>query len=452
MLLFVVSCQPVSNDPTKVKTYASLRVGTLYGTQIFINTSQGISGFDYDMAKKFALHINKPLKIKPYKKITDLYDALEKNEIDIIAAGLTETPVRKQKFKLSPPLYLVDQVLIYKSGNRPPKDLAKISGNITVLSDSAFTETLLEFQEKIPHLRWNEVNYYDVEELLEMVDNNSIKYTIVDSTSLQINRRYMPKLRQGQVFKQDQSVVWLLNKNNSDPLMSELLHFWNDIKHTDTLEQLYERYFGHVQRFDYVDTRAFIRAVTSKLPDYQQWFMKYAGELDWRKLAATSYQESHWEPHAKSPTGVRGMMMLTLPTAKQMGVTNRLDPEQSIQGGAKYLTNLLARLPSSIPNSQRIWFALASYNLGMGHVEDARVITQQKGLNPSAWKDVKQILPLLQKKRYYSTTRYGYARGSEAVHYVDSIRRYYDTLVWLDKQYQISVNGPAELSMARNLK
>ena len=127
-------------------------------------------------------------------------------------------------------------------------------------------------------------------------------------------------------------------------------------------------------------------------------------------------------------------MMLTLNTAKDLGVTSRLDPEQSIRGGSEYLSSLLTRIPDRIPSPDRLWFALAAYNIGLGHLEDARVLTERQGGNPDMWVDVKKRLPQLRQKRYYKTTRYGYARGNEAVIYVDNIRRYYDTLVWLNEQ------------------
>jgi len=279
---------------------------------------------------------------------------------------------------------------------------------------------------------------------MAMIANGEISYTIADSTTFEINRRYMPELRAGPTLKKQQPIVWLLPPNNSDQLMSDLLAFWHHEKRVGTLAQLNEKYFAHVKRFDYVDTRAFLRAIDNKLPRYQARFEQYAGELDWRKLAATAYQESHWNPNARSPTGVRGLMMLTLPTAKQMGIVNRLDPEQSIKGGAKYLSGMLKRLPESIPESERMWFALASYNVGYGHVEDARKLAQKMGLNPSAWHDLKLVLPLLQKRKYYKNTRYGYARGYQAVHYVDNIRRYYDTLVWVDNQNQLIAKEKAQ--------
>ena len=195
-----------------------------------------------------------------------------------------------------------------------------------------------------------------------------------------------------------------------------------------------DKHYGHIEEFNYVDTRMFIQAIEQKLPKYQPLFEKYGQEVDWRLLAAISYQESHWEPHARSYTGVRGMMMLTLPTAKQMGIKSRLDAEQSIRGGAKYFKRLIGRMPARIPDPDRLWFALASYNIGLGHLNDARKITQQQGGDPDRWVEVKERLPLLKQKKFYKKTRYGYARGDEPVNYVENIRRYYDTLTWMDNQ------------------
>ncbi|MGS0673933.1 membrane-bound lytic murein transglycosylase MltF [Shewanella sp. 0m-4] len=436
-ITLLAACQKVvveQEKPVFVPEPTELNVGTIYGPQIFFTSGQGDSGYDYEMAERFAKYLNLELKMQPYATISELYAAMRSGEIDIIAAGLGDTPARREQFRVGPPLYRVNQVLVYRQGTPVPKNINHLDGKITVTTDSSFVDTLTELQKSNPDLVWNQEKDKDSEELLMMIAAGDIPYTIADSTSFDINRRFMPELREGLILKRKQPVVWLLPANNSDKLMSELLAFWHKEKRDGTLAHLDEKYFAHVERFDYVDTRAFIRAIDNKLPKYQATFEKHAGDIDWRKLAATAYQESHWNPNARSPTGVRGLMMLTLPTAKQVGIKNRLDPYQSIKGGAKYLTSMLERLPDSIPESQRMWFALASYNIGLGHVEDARKLAQAQGLNPSAWSDVKTILPLLQKRQYYKQTRYGYARGNEAVHYVDSIRRYYDTLVWIDNQ------------------
>lgn len=185
----------------------------------------------------------------------------------------------------------------------------------------------------------------------------------------------------------------------------------------------------HVGSFDYVDTKTFLSAIDSVLPTYQPLFQKYATAFDWRLLAAIAYQESHWNPLATSPTGVRGLMMLTRATADGLGVNDRLDPEESIQGGALYLQRLMAKIPATVPEDERIWFALAAYNIGWGHMLDARKLTKMQSGNPDSWVDVKQRLPMLSQKRYYPQLTYGYARGREAYNYVENIRRYQVSLV-----------------------
>ncbi|ABI70993.1 membrane-bound lytic murein transglycosylase MltF [Shewanella frigidimarina] len=432
------ACQPVDIQDVDIAAPAPkrtvLKVGTLYGPQIYLNSEQGESGFDFEMAQRFADYLAVPLEMIPYTNRKQLFAALKENKIDIIAAGIAKTPNRSQQFKLGPTLYKVNQVLVYKEGTPEPKDISTLSGEITVMANSSSVNTLTKLQKDYPELMWNQVNDKDNEELFALIANGELNYTISDSNSLLINQRFLPELRAGMILEEKVEVVWLLPPNNSDRLMSKLLAFWHKERRAGTLEHLNEKYFGHVKRFDYVDTRAFIRAIDNILPEYRSFFEEYSGELDWRKLAAASYQESHWNPSARSPTGVRGMMMLTQPTAAYVGVDDRLDAEQSIRGGAFYLKDMMERLPDTISEAQRIWFALASYNIGLGHVEDARRLTESMGMDPSAWRDVKKVLPLLQQSKYYKQTRYGYARGSEAVHYVDSIRRYYDTLVWIDNQ------------------
>ena len=201
-----------------------------------------------------------------------------------------------------------------------------------------------------------------------------------------------------------------------------------------TLERLREEHFGHTDGISRISSHTFKRNMRRGLPPYRELIQKVAAEyqLDWHLLAAIAYQESHWNPVAESPTGVRGMMMLTLPTAAEMGVENRLDPAESLRGGARYLKNIKRRLPNDIYDPDRTWLALAAYNIGMGHLEDARVITERRGGDPHLWQDVMESLPLLQKSKYFQNTRYGYARGLEAVTYVQNIRHYYSILQWQD--------------------
>lgn len=217
-----------------------LNVGTVYGSQIYITTGQGEAGFDFEMASRFAEYLNLDLAMKPYSNIKDLYQALDKGEIDLIAAGLTDTATRRENFRLGPPLYRVNQVLVYKQGTHPPKHISQLKESITVITDSSFVETLAQLQHTYTELTWEQEKDKDSEELLAMIARGEIPYTIADSTTFEINRRYMPELRAGLVLKEKQAIVWLLPAKNSDRLMSSLLSFWHDEKRNGSLAQLNE--------------------------------------------------------------------------------------------------------------------------------------------------------------------------------------------------------------------
>jgi membrane-bound lytic murein transglycosylase F len=302
------------------------------------------------------------------------------------------------------------------------------------MAHSSHEENLIQLKNSNQELAWQVSDEFDSEELLLKVLSDEIDYTVIDSNTLAVNRRYYPEISIGFTIKKPQPLAWAVKKNNDQSIYASLVEFFGRVHHDGTLLALDDKYYGHVEEFNYVDTRMFIKAVEGKLPQYQPLFEKYSQELDWRLLAAISYQESHWEPHARSYTGVRGMMMLTLPTAKQMGIKSRLDAEQSIRGGAKYFKQMIDRMPDRVPSPDRLWFALASYNIGLGHLNDARKITEKQGGDPDRWVEVKDRLPLLKQKKYYKPTKYGYARGDEAVNYVENIRRYYDTLTWMDNK------------------
>ncbi|MDX1390925.1 MAG: membrane-bound lytic murein transglycosylase MltF, partial [Rheinheimera sp.] len=342
----------------------------------------------------------------------------------------------KGKYRASPAYRWINEVLVFKQGNTWPRSLQELTDTIVVVKDSSHVETLQQLAEQHSHLSWQQHPTLDADEILQQVVDGQIAYTLTDSNQLALNRRFYPNLSIAFTVRDNMPVSWLLSDSQDDSLYAVMIEFFGAMYQGGELIALEDRYFGHIQQFDYVDTLVFIEAIEKNLPALKNWFVHYAGELDWRLLAALSYQESHWDAKAKSPTGVRGLMMLTLPTAQQMGVTSRLDPQQSIQGGSRYLHRLVSRIPQRIAMPDRLWFALASYNIGWGHVEDARILTQRQGADPDKWLEVKQRLPLLRQKNIYQTTKYGYARGDEAVTYVDNIRRYYDTLLWVDERQQ----------------
>lgn len=441
----LVGCdKPATTQLERIKQKQTLKVGTLAGPANFYQAQQGEQGFEYELTQAFADSLNVKLKIVPFYSLPELFQRLDKGDLDFIAAGLSYHPLRAQQYRFGPSYRDISQKLVYKQGPRRPRSFAEIDAPITVLAGSNHLYSLQEAKQLHPHLEFQVVEDVDEEELLQSIIDEKITYTIADSHSLALFRRYHPEVSIAFSVTQQDSIGWVMRNEPDDSLYALLLPFFDKVNQSGKLAELEEKYFGHVETFNYVNTLAFVEAANSVLPKYQAWFKEYAAQnkLDWRLLAALSYQESMWKPRAKSPTGVRGIMMLTQPTAKQVGVKNRLKPEQNIRGGALYLSKLIKRVPKSVQYPDNIWFAMASYNVGWGHVNDARKITEQQGGDPDRWADVKKRLPLLIKKRYYRNTRYGYARGDVAVQYVDNIRRYYDALVWLDENGALnSENG-----------
>ncbi|MCL4148493.1 UNVERIFIED_CONTAM: hypothetical protein GTU68_027470 [Idotea baltica] len=358
---------------------------------------------------------------------------LETNHADLAAAGLTITPEREKILRFGPVYQEVTQQLIYRRGQRRPKNIPALADHlIEIVADSSHAEQLKQLQVDVPALQWRENQQLDSSQLLELVQLEMIDYTIADSNEVAAQQNFFPELRVAFDLSDPEPLAWALKQSKDNSLYDEVNLFFEALSSSGELDRLIEKYYGHIRRFDYVDTRAIYRKIITQLPTYQPLFEKIADqfEMDWRLLAAIAYQESHWDPAAVSHTGVKGIMMITRATAKQMKIKDREDPKQSIYAGAAYLNSLKKRLPDSIPEPDKTWIALAAYNIGLGHVEDARVITQSNGLNPDLWPDIKQHLPLLSKKKWYEKTRYGYARGNEPVRYIENIRRYYDILLY----------------------
>lgn len=438
MFLVLTACQPAPEQSQLYQIYQrdSIKVGILHGPTSYYVGVDGPVGFELELSQALADKLGVKLELYPSYHLDELLQKLKAGQVDYIAGGLTVTEQRKHHYRASPAYRWINEVLVFRQGNVWPRSLEELTDTVVVVKDSSHAETLQRLSQDHPDLDWTEHPKLDADEILQQVVDGQISYTVTDSNQLALNRRFYPNLSIAFTVRDNLPVSWMLADNQDDSLYAVLIEFFGSMYQGGELIALEDKYFGHIQMFDYVDTLTYIEAIEQTLPTFKQWFIQYAGELDWRLLAALSYQESHWNPKAKSPTGVRGLMMLTLPTAQQMGISSRLDPQQSIQGGSRYLHRLVTRIPERINMPDRLWFALASYNVGWGHVEDARILTQRDGADPDKWLDVKQRLPLLRQKSVYQTTKYGYARGDEAVNYVENIRRYYDTLLWVDERQQ----------------
>lgn len=414
----------------QIRKSGELVVLTRNAPTVYYVGRDGLAGPEYDMTSAFAKYLGVRVKYKVLDNVDEILAALKAGEGHIAASGLTETAARTKVFLAGPEYQEVRQQVICRRGGKDPQDVGDLVGiKLAVISRSSYAYELRKLKKRYPGLTWQTVDDADTEELLEQVWRRKIDCTVADSNIVKINRRYHPELTVAFDLTAPQPLVWYMPAGATG-LQREVQRWFARYKREGKLADVIERYYGFVQIFDYVDTRRYIHRIHARLPHYKTMFKSAAERYDerWTLLAAQAYQESHWNPRATSPTGVRGMMMLTLRTAKQLGIKDRLRPRASILGGAEYLSDLRSRLPDSIHEPDRTWIALAAYNVGLGHIRDARRLAKKLGKNPNSWRDLKSVLPLLAKKRYYHDLPYGYARGSEPVRYVARIRNFEDIL------------------------
>ncbi len=424
------------NTVEKIRSQGEIIVITRNSPTTYFEDNVGATGYEFELAKAFADSLGVNLVIKQADSLSDLYNQIERNDVSFAAAGLTVRQEKSKWVRFSTPYMHVSQQVIYRRGGMRPKaifDLAK--GQLAVTSDSSHALQLRQIQgQEIPELTWSESPDFETVELLQMVATGEVDFTIIDSNEFEMLQAYYPNLAIAFDLTGAQPLAWAFPQSRDDSLFKAAQSFFHDAQTNGLLSEVRERFYGHLDQLNYVGAKRFKKQTAKKLARYDDLFQQAADRhgLDWRLLAAMSYQESHWNPRAKSFTGVRGMLMLTLRTAKELGVRNRLDPKQSIDGGAAYLVKLRKRLPKKIQEPDRTWMALAAYNVGYGHLSDARKLTAKDGGDNSLWMDVKEYLPRLSQKRYYKQTKHGYARGNEPVTYVQNIRRYFDVLVWND--------------------
>ncbi len=422
-----------------IRERGELRVITLNSATTYYQDADGFNGFEYDLANWFAEYIGVEASFITFDEVAKLYPELHFNSGDIVAAGLTNDESSfSDTVDYGPPYFEITNQLVYRKGiNDRPRAMQEVSGkSLAVLKSTAHSGILRDVRREIPELSWTEIDDIAPDSMIQRVDSGDLDFILADSHEIALQRRYFPELRVAFEVGEPRQLRWAFNRGEDDSLKDAINRFFAEITEDGRLDQLVHRHHSHVAGFSYSDIQTFTQRVETILPRYEPLFREAGKEvgIDWRLLAAIGYQESLWIPNAKSPTGVRGMMMLTQATAKQMKVDNRLDVSQSIFGGARYFARLISRVPDRIEEPDRTWMALAAYNVGFGHLNDARIITEHLKADPDKWIDVKKHLPLLAQKKWYKSLKHGYARGWEPVKYVENIRKYYDYLVGLDNQ------------------
>ena len=419
-----------------------LRVVTRDSPTAYTISPSGPSGPEFDLAQAFADELGVTLFIEPVASISEILPKIVSGEAHMAAAGLSITDSRREYLNFGYPYETVDVHLIYKLGTGKPRSLDDLPGrSIEVMAGSSHVDLLSSIQDKHPTISWSENADIEVAELMTKVAMGEIDFTVADSPDFNIQRHFYPDLRIALDLVIGDPIAWAFRKETADTLLSRADAFLIQANRSGFLAQVHERYYGYTKKFDYVGTRTFIRHFENRLPRYRAMFEDAGDEwgVDWRLLAAIGYQESHWRSQAVSPTGVRGIMMLTRATADFLGLKDRLDPESSIFGGARYYARQTERIADTVTEPDRTWMALAAYNVGFNHIKDARTIIEWQGGNPDAWLDMGETLPLLSQRKWYSRVPYGYARGWEPVIYVNNIRAYYNILKWLTEKEEAQV-------------
>ena len=434
--LLMPGCAERKTQVERIRESGEVRVVIKPGPAAYErDQEQGERGLQYELVRRFADWLGVDFRLTPADSGEQVAGMLMSGQADVAASGLMRTLKPGDPLAYGPGFQWVTRQVVYRYGYIRPDSPAAIAPHRLHYARGALARDEIDrLRAMHPDLVLVAHDDKDNLALLEMIEDGTIVYTVAWSNEVAHSRISLPDLRVAFDLSAPEPLGWAVRKSpHDDSLIRAVREFHDFIRSKGQLAALIEQVYAFADSFDYVEARSFIDRYQERLPELKLYFMSAGAEFgyDWRLLAAISYQESHWKKSARSPTGVRGLMMLTKQTARQVGISDRLDPVLSIYGGAKYLTILVDKIPERIPEPDRTWFALASYNVGFGHLEDARVITQESGADPDSWSDVKKHLPLLAEHKWYSKTRFGYARGHEPVTFVENIRRYHAMLLHL---------------------
>ncbi len=434
LAVMMSTCSSSPSMLEQIIEQGELRVVTRDTPTSYFVGPDGPAGPEYDLVSGFAEALGVSLVIETVDSVSEILPYLAEGRAHMAAAGLSITDSRREVLDFGHPYYAVDMHLIYKLGTGKPRSIPEVIGrSIEVVAGSSHSDMIRSLSRVYPDLEWSENDTDEVADLLTKVALGEVDFTIADSTEFNIQRHFYPDLRVALDLKINDPIAWAFIKTGDQSLLARADDYLINSDRSGFLAQVNDRYFGHTEKFDYVGTRAFIRHFESRLPRYRPLFEE-AGktwDVDWRLLAALGYQESHWRSHAVSPTGVRGIMMLTKATADYLDIEDRMDPATSIAGGGRFYARQTERIPDSVTEPDRTWMALAAYNVGFNHIKDARQIVEWQGGDPDKWVDLSKALPLLAQRKWYTRVPYGYARGWEPVLYVNNIRAYYNIIRWL---------------------
>ena len=443
-ILLLAACG--ENRPPTLEESRELIVLTREGPTTYETDDSGApAGFEHDLVHLFADELGLDIRFIVVKRDADIFRQLKKGKAHLGAAWLA--PTADPALLAGPSFYSSGNIIAQNENTLPVETPDDLDGKpVQVIAGSRQATALSDLRKQFPRIEMSEHKRISEIQLLARIAEQPGESALVDRAVLDIASNYYPQLQYALSVGSETPIVWVFPANSDPRLLEQARTFIENSRADGTLARLIDRYFGHVERLSPADSLRFVERVRTTLPHYRALFQaaQVNTGIDWRLLAALAYQESQWNPLATSPTGVRGMMMLTEDTADHLRVGNRLDPKQSIRAGAQYLSDLRDALPPPIREPDRTWMAIAAYNLGMGHMNGARRIAEGLKKDPDSWYEMKTVLPLLARPEYYQRLKSGRGRGGEAVITAENVRMYYDILSRHEPPYRPFVDTQAE--------
>ncbi len=430
-----VGCEEPPKPIAKIAQSGELVVLTVNGPATYFEDAQGHpSGFEYDLATLFAKELDATATFVLVDNPAKLDELLRKGQAHLAAAGLPRHFDFPGGLAWGPSYFTTQHQIVGRAGEGNPKSLKDIAEQRVGVIDETVAEYLLTVPAPLAYHIERLPPGTSTADLLERVQEGLLDYALVESNRFTLARRFFPLLEVAFNVGKPVDYAWLVSTVDKKRVLDAAKPFFERIQKDGTLKRLVDRYYGHTARFSAIDSETLLEKIATTLPKLKGQFKEAerVSGIDWRLIAALGYQESHWDATATSPTGVRGLMMLTEETADRLQVKNRLDARESILGGARYLALLKENLVTRIGEPDRTYIALAAYNLGLGHLEDARILAQRMNLNPDKWQDVRQVLTRLSEPDDFVTLKHGYARGFETLQFVDNIRNFYDILTRME--------------------
>lgn len=437
--------QVFQRDLEEIKEKGILKVLTTYsGTSYFLYRGQPM-GFEYELLKRFAEHLEVELEIQVSKNIDSLLYQLNAGDVDLVAHGLTITSERKQKVDFTDYLYLTHQVLIQKKpDNWRNMNWSSIQSElvhdaIELIGDTVSVRVNSSYMHRLQNLS-KEIGgkiaidtilgNYSTDKIIKMVVDGEIKYTVADNNIANINSSYYPVLNIEVPISFSQRIGWAVR--SSSPDLKKAVNEWlKGMKKKTAYYVIYNKYFKNQGSFRKRVRSEFYSLNNNRISKYDPLIKEKAENIgwDWRLLSSLVYQESRFIPEAGSWAGAKGLMQLMPATAEELGVEDRLDPQQNVEGGTRFLNKLWNDFEEIQDSVQRIKFTMAAYNCGFYHVADARRLAVTDNLDPNVWDgNIENIILDLSYPETYNRpeVKYGYVRGIEPFTYVKQIFERYE--------------------------